>query len=346
MFLLRGLQMQLDDFDQVTSDVVERIRRSACERDKHSALNCGDCQRRQRVGFVRVGAGADQPVSEDTAPVVNCLSSGLCGCRRFRTAQDRGDDRAAGLHIARAQLHLPLVDEGPDDLDRVASIIGRPDHCAQRLSGNPCGLGHEFCFAAGEIQVDGSSCDSALLQQGVETGSGDTSTSNQTRDADDQGISRGHGLNYTDWSTTVASVANFDRDKTLRKFRRERAVGRLLNPAVQGLSRLGLRTALATELETVGRKTGQMRRVPVSAQFDNNGAWVISQHGTRSGWGRNIADNPNVRVRQGNQWRAGVAKFRPDDDVVARGRKFGRVGAKVAKALETTPVSVRIDFTD
>jgi deazaflavin-dependent oxidoreductase (nitroreductase family) len=141
-------------------------------------------------------------------------------------------------------------------------------------------------------------------------------------------------------------VTNTDDDKTLRKFHRERAIGRLLNPAVKGLSRIGLRTAMATELETVGRKTGQVRRVPVSVQFDRDGAWVISQHGTRSGWGRNIADNPNIRVRQGRQWRSGVATFRPDDDVAARGRKFGAVGAKVAKALETTPVSVRIDFTD
>jgi deazaflavin-dependent oxidoreductase (nitroreductase family) len=141
-------------------------------------------------------------------------------------------------------------------------------------------------------------------------------------------------------------MTSTNEDKTLRKFRRERAIGRLLNPAVKGLNRLGVRTAMATELETIGRKTGQVRRVPVSAQFDNNGAWVISQHGTRSGWGRNIADNPNIRVRQGNQWRSGVATFRPDDDVVARGRKFGRLAAKVVKALETTPVSVRIDFTE
>jgi deazaflavin-dependent oxidoreductase (nitroreductase family) len=141
-------------------------------------------------------------------------------------------------------------------------------------------------------------------------------------------------------------MTSTNEDKTLRKFRRERAIGRLLNPMVTGLSRLGVRTTMATELETIGRKTGQVRRVPVSAQFDNNGAWVISQHGTRSGWGRNIADNPNIRVRQGNQWRSGVATFRPDDDIVARGRKFGRLQAKVVKALETTPVSVRIDFTD
>ncbi|MDC9004123.1 nitroreductase/quinone reductase family protein [Mycobacterium marinum] len=142
-------------------------------------------------------------------------------------------------------------------------------------------------------------------------------------------------------------MTNVKDDKTLRKFRRERALGRyLLNPTVKGMGKLGLRTALATELETIGRKTGQARRVPVSAQFDANGAWIICQHGTRSGWGRNIVDNPNIRIRQGTRWRTGVAALRPDDDVVARGRKFGRLGATVVKALETTPVSVRIDFTD
>ncbi|OBI46340.1 nitroreductase/quinone reductase family protein [Mycobacterium sp. E796] len=141
-------------------------------------------------------------------------------------------------------------------------------------------------------------------------------------------------------------MTSTNEQKTLRKFRRERAIGRyLLNPAVKGLSALGVRTAMATELETIGRKTGQPRRVPVSAQFDDDGAWVICQHGSRSGWGNNIADNPNVRLRQGKRWRTGVATFRPDDDVVARARKFGRLGAKMVKALETTPVSVRIDFT-
>jgi deazaflavin-dependent oxidoreductase (nitroreductase family) len=135
--------------------------------------------------------------------------------------------------------------------------------------------------------------------------------------------------------------------KTLRKFRRERAMGRyVLNPTVKALSRVGVRTALATELETIGRKTGQARRVPVSVQFEDNGAWVICQHGTRSGWGSNIAANPNVLVRQGSNWRTGVATFRPDDDVVARGRQFGRLASKMVKALETTPVSVRIEFID
>jgi len=136
-------------------------------------------------------------------------------------------------------------------------------------------------------------------------------------------------------------------DKTLSKFRRERAIGRyVINPVVKVLTRLGVRTALATELETTGRRSGQLRLVPVSAQFDDSGAWVICQHGTRSGWGSNITANPNVRIRQGNRWRTGIATFQPDDDVVARGRKFGRLGSSVARALETTPVSVRIEFSD
>ena len=43
---------------------------------------------------------------------------------------------------------------------------------------------------------------------------------------------------------------------------------------------------------------------------------------------------------------AGADDLVPDDDVVARARKFGRLGARMVKALETTPVSVRIDFTE
>ena len=120
----------------------------------------------------------------------------------------------------------------------------------------------------------------------------------------------------------------------------------VLNAAVKGLSKLGLNSAMATELETIGRKTGKLRRVPVSAQFDSTGAWLISQHGTRSGWGSNIVANPKIRVRQSKRWRTGIATLRRDDDVVARGRKFGRLGYKMTKALETTPISVRIEFTD
>ncbi|MBF6331600.1 nitroreductase family deazaflavin-dependent oxidoreductase [Nocardia transvalensis] len=138
-----------------------------------------------------------------------------------------------------------------------------------------------------------------------------------------------------------------------RKFVVERAVGRYVaNPTVRALDRLGVRTAFATELETVGRKSGLPRRVPVSALFDAEGAWIICQHGLRSGWGNNVRANPEVRLRQGDRWRTGTAELRLDDDVVARARSFAPHPALAAltaagfAALQTNPVSVRVTFND
>lgn len=142
-------------------------------------------------------------------------------------------------------------------------------------------------------------------------------------------------------------------NQALRKFRRERIAGRYVaNPAVSLLARLGVRTTFATELQTMGRKSGRWRTVPVSARFDETGAWVISQHGHRSGWALNVADDPHVRIRQGNRWRSGTAHFVPDDNPAARVRTFARFAmlsplvTATFKALQSDPVSVRIDFAD
>ncbi|RDI54282.1 nitroreductase family deazaflavin-dependent oxidoreductase [Nocardia mexicana] len=142
-------------------------------------------------------------------------------------------------------------------------------------------------------------------------------------------------------------------DAQARKFRIERTVGRYVaNPAFRALDRLGVRSTFATELVTTGRKSGQPRRVPVSVLFDDEGAWIICQHGMRSGWGNNVRANPEVRLRQGDRWRTGTAELRPDDDVVARARAFAPhpalapLTAATFATLQTTPVSVRITFTD
>ncbi|MBJ7322055.1 MULTISPECIES: nitroreductase/quinone reductase family protein [unclassified Rhodococcus (in: high G+C Gram-positive bacteria)] len=146
--------------------------------------------------------------------------------------------------------------------------------------------------------------------------------------------------------TTTASAA-------AAKFRRERWIGKhIANPLVNGLASVGVRTSLVTDIETVGRRSGLRRQVPVSASFDRAGAWVISQHGTRSGWGANIGDEPHIRIRVGDRWRAGTATFVPEDDVSARARSFsanplfGRLIGAGFRALQTDPISVRIDFTD
>ncbi|WP_433759034.1 nitroreductase family deazaflavin-dependent oxidoreductase [Nocardia sp. CA-135398] len=137
-----------------------------------------------------------------------------------------------------------------------------------------------------------------------------------------------------------------------RKFRRERFIGRYLaNPAVGLLDRIGVRSSMLAELETIGAKSGQPRRVPVTVSIDDEGAWLISQHGHRAGWARNIAANPQVRLRQGKRWYTGTAAFVPDDDVVARARSFAKGSAAESatawtiKALESDPISVRITFT-
>jgi deazaflavin-dependent oxidoreductase (nitroreductase family) len=139
----------------------------------------------------------------------------------------------------------------------------------------------------------------------------------------------------------------------LRKFKFERRVGRaVFNPLVAALDRRGIRSALVVELETTGRRTGEPRRVPLTGSADEDGVWVVSQHGHRAGWAHNIEADPRVRIRVNGSWRDGTATFRPDDDVRARARGFGSGKVSSAatvvamRALESDPISVRITYTD
>jgi deazaflavin-dependent oxidoreductase (nitroreductase family) len=141
--------------------------------------------------------------------------------------------------------------------------------------------------------------------------------------------------------------------KARRKFNFERRVGRMIaNPLVAALDKLGIRSSLVVELETIGAKSGQPRRVPLTGRADDTGVWVISQHGRRAGWAHNIAANPHVRVRVNNEWRSGTATFEPDDDVRARARSFGGGGkfsqsatALTMRAMQSDPISVRITYS-
>jgi deazaflavin-dependent oxidoreductase (nitroreductase family) len=142
-----------------------------------------------------------------------------------------------------------------------------------------------------------------------------------------------------------------DARKALRKFKFERRVGRVANPLVSALERLGIRPPLGVELETIGAKSGRPRRVPLTGRADDAGVWVISQHGHRAGWAHNIAANPKVRVRVANQWHSGTATFEPDDDVRARARSIGGDGklsqsaaVLTMRALQSDPISVRITY--
>lgn len=134
-----------------------------------------------------------------------------------------------------------------------------------------------------------------------------------------------------------------------RKRRIEVAVGKYFaNPLVTGLNRIGLMPSLMTEIETVGRRTGLTRRVPVAITYDGDEAWVIAQHGIDTGWGANISATPKVRIRRRGEWVDGQAQIMPDDDVPARVKTFasGKIRsaltASAFRGLQTDPVSVRI----
>jgi deazaflavin-dependent oxidoreductase (nitroreductase family) len=123
-----------------------------------------------------------------------------------------------------------------------------------------------------------------------------------------------------------------------------------LNPLIRGMFRIGFAPPGMAIIETLGRKTGELRRTPVICSPTGDTLWLIAQHGAHAGWVRNLQAQPSVRVRLGRRWLAGSAQLVPDDDVKARIDTFadtpvGRaMTAAVFRALESQPVSVRIDL--
>ena len=99
-------------------------------------------------------------------------------------------------------------------------------------------------------------------------------------------------------------------------------------------------------LETTGRKSGRPRRNPVGNGLDGNTFWIVAEHGHRAGYVRNIKANPQVRVRVGGRWRAGIAHLLPEDDARERQRTMGRFNAIFVRLMSTYLLTVRIDLTD
>ncbi|GGM60656.1 hypothetical protein GCM10012275_34650 [Longimycelium tulufanense] len=137
-----------------------------------------------------------------------------------------------------------------------------------------------------------------------------------------------------------------------RKRRVEILFGRYLaNPLVRGLFRLGITPPGHALIETVGRRTGLRRVVPVVCHREGATVWLVAQHGSHAGWVRNIQASPAVRLRIRGHWYDGTAHLLPEDDVRARAATFASstLGQRLAqagfRALETTPMTVRIDIT-
>lgn len=141
-------------------------------------------------------------------------------------------------------------------------------------------------------------------------------------------------------------------EQRARKRRIQLLLGRYLaNPLMRGLFRLGITPPGHTLIETVGRKTGRTRRVPVAYHRDGATVWMLAQHGDHAGWVRNIQADPAVRLRIRRRWYNGTASVLPTDDVRARAATFASstIGKTLVqagfRALETVPMTIRVDLT-
>lgn len=107
-------------------------------------------------------------------------------------------------------------------------------------------------------------------------------------------------------------------------------------------------------LETVGRRSGQPRQVPVANGLQGNTFWLISAHGRHAHYMHNLLADPRVRiglVEDGAlKWRVGTAAVVPGDDTrarqceLSRGRLGYRLDALLLRATATDLQTVRIDL--
>lgn len=128
----------------------------------------------------------------------------------------------------------------------------------------------------------------------------------------------------------------------------------LLNPPIKATLRLGIAPPGYALLETTGRKSGRRRRTPVGNGLDGSTFWIVTEHGRRAGYVRNLEADPRVRVkvRRGirYRWFDGTARVLPDDDPRARQRTISRghplraLNAVAVRTFGTELLTVRIDL--
>lgn len=120
---------------------------------------------------------------------------------------------------------------------------------------------------------------------------------------------------------------------------------RLLNPPIRALAARGLAPGVAL-LETIGRKSGEPRRTPVSngLQRGTNTFWIVAEMGRKAAYVRNIEAAPQVRIRVGGRWRTGTAQVLDGEDPRARLRSISRLNAAGIRALGGELLVIRVDL--
>jgi deazaflavin-dependent oxidoreductase (nitroreductase family) len=120
---------------------------------------------------------------------------------------------------------------------------------------------------------------------------------------------------------------------------------KLFNPLVLAAARAGLPTPSVVILETTGRRSGQPRRVPVTRMLEGDTLWIVTEHGRKAAYVRNIEANPRVRVRAGRRWRTGTARVVDDADWRALQRRMpNKLNSAMVRAMGTDHLVIRVDL--
>jgi deazaflavin-dependent oxidoreductase (nitroreductase family) len=106
---------------------------------------------------------------------------------------------------------------------------------------------------------------------------------------------------------------------------------------------LGRRLPL-TQLETIGRKSGQPRRTAIGGRVIGDQFWMVSEHGGHSHYVLNIKANPAVRVRIRDQWRSGTAHLMPEDDAHQRLRSMPGINSALVRLMGSDLLTIRVDL--
>jgi deazaflavin-dependent oxidoreductase (nitroreductase family) len=112
----------------------------------------------------------------------------------------------------------------------------------------------------------------------------------------------------------------------------------VLNPPIKLLFAMGIVLPGYALLETIGRKSGKARRTPVGDARVGDRLWIVAEHGMKAGYVRNIKQNPRVRLklREGfrARWHTGTAHLLRDDDPRERQRWLaGQVTGSIANSV-------------
>jgi deazaflavin-dependent oxidoreductase (nitroreductase family) len=122
---------------------------------------------------------------------------------------------------------------------------------------------------------------------------------------------------------------------------RDRIARRLVSAGVMGKS-----TAL---IETIGRRSGQPRVTPVTNGLDGNTFWIVTEHGRKANYVRNLEAYARVRVKATKRWRSGTAQFVDDDphatlDRIVELNPSARANAAIVRKDATELLVIRIDL--